>query len=180
MATEKWRRGLAWLMVIAVVAPVIFLILAFGVLQLYHGYQNTNYAKAAFGDAVEISRVVGSKRTHGIVTAVGCTYAVIAIGARQAKALEAEGPQSLRITNTAFAKRWPQKWQSTPFPVPAMETCGDGGPAIPCCLKDFSDADRASILSGLSNQSGWYSERAGHVAFILPGQRLVGLVRYGD
>lgn len=167
-------------MIIAVFAPLVFLVLAFGVLQFYHSYANARYADQVFGAAFEVEEVIASKKYHGVFTSFGCSYAVVRVSAKDADSLTRSGPDSIDRHHFKTQAFWPTGWRALPFPNRTRHACAEGGPAIPCCLNELSNDNRSQILEGLAGSSGWYDANSENVAFVLPDQRLVGIVRYGD
>lgn len=183
---QSIKRTLARVFSLLVFVPFLLGVIAAAALIGSQIYDNARYASNYFTPELDIERIVGSKGTFGL-QAFGCTYAIAEISRATARRFKAGGPNAVEVARPAYSSGrwsgvapWPSSWTKLPYPAWSENVCTEGGAALPCCLQELGEMDRRSIETGLRHTDGWYANFGEHAAFILPEQRFVGLVRYGD
>ncbi len=172
------RRVVGWMATTLQLAMAIVAALL-GWIWLSSTWDNWRFANHQFGNAVEIERVLGSKRWHW--ESFGCKYAIIVMSPASADRVDRLGPPIL-----SGATFWPKDdWEQKPVPPeyfdPYSNTVGSS------CLRELekhnADAVRRALMSNTVRRSGVIlSERSAtsRVAFFDPDSRIAGLIMYGD
>jgi hypothetical protein len=160
--------------------PTIFVITGIGLTWAYMRSLDADYALSLFRNpSVEIERVIGSKFWNDEV--FDCTYAVVKITEKSAVAIsnfDVPKIEAIAKTDARNQHKWPRGWTKTPINDLGPMMCSE--PARLCCFDKFDKVDSTEILAGLQAPDGWVSVEGENLAFVLPKQRILGTIRYGD
>lgn len=146
--------------------PVLIIGLIYGI----EAYQNATYARSAFGPSRGIERVVASKRWHGKI--FGCTYAIAELTPARSAKLVADNRFREVFGEQAMYWLHPPNLPPTPANLNYLQDS--------CWLEGVRYADKQAILEGLKEPGGWAGAFGEYVAFFLPRQNLIGIIRNGD
>ena len=159
------------------IVVAIMLLLSWWVLSAT--WDNWRYAERQFGHAVEIERVIGSKRWHW--QAFGCTYAIVVLTPASAKQIADRGPAMLSHVSVTKHKRkqllilWPKTgWAQAPISSKVLDS---GESVYSACLGELDKDDTAAVRQALLSKTVW---RSGRRAFVDLESRIAGLIRFGD